>query len=61
MMCDVLDVSEISRVLAIAAHPDDLDFSAAGTVALWTGARIDVLYCIVTDGDAGGFDETFRT
>lgn len=58
-MCDVLDVSEISRVLAIAAHPDDLDFSAAGTVALWTGARIEVLYCIVTDGDAGGFDETF--
>ena len=50
---------EISRVLAIAAHPDDLDFGAAGTIAVWTAAGIDVVYCIVTDGDAGGFDETF--
>ena len=56
---DVRDDSEISRVLAIAAHPDDLDFGAAGTIAAWTGAGIDVVYCIVTDGDAGGFDETF--
>ena len=46
-------------MLAIAAHPDDLDFGAAGTIALWTGRGIDVVYCIVTDGDAGGFDETF--
>src|SRR5450755_2497572 len=56
---DVRDDSEISRVLAIAAHPDDLDFGAAGTIALWTGRGIEVVYCIVTDGDAGGFDETF--
>ena len=53
------DDAEISRVLAIAAHPDDLDFSAAGTIAGWTGAGIEVVYCIVTDGDAGGFDESF--
>ena len=56
---DVRDDAEISWVLAIAAHPDDLDFGAAGTIAAWTGAGIDVVYCIVTDGDAGGFDETF--
>ena len=53
------DDSDISQVLAIAAHPDDLDFGAAGTIATWTSAGIDVVYCIVTDGDAGGFDETF--
>ena len=53
------DDSEISRVLAIAAHPDDLDFGAAGTIALWTARGIGVVYCIVTDGDAGGFDEAF--
>jgi LmbE family N-acetylglucosaminyl deacetylase len=58
-MPDVRDDTEISRVLAIAAHPDDLDFGAAGTIALWTGRGIEVVYCIVTDGDAGGFDETF--
>jgi LmbE family N-acetylglucosaminyl deacetylase len=46
----------IERVLVVAAHPDDIDFSSAGTVAVWTGAGVAVSYCIVTDGDAGGFD-----
>ena len=50
--------SEVHRVLVVAAHPDDIDFSAAGTVALWTDAGVDVTYCLVTDGDAGGFDES---
>src|SRR2546421_1951560 len=54
----MLDDSEIQRILVIAAHPDDVDFSAAGTVALWTDAGIEVIYCIVTDGDAGGHDES---
>ena len=53
------DDAEISRVLAIAAHPDDLDFAAAGTIAGWTSAGLEVVYCLVTDGDAGGFDESF--
>jgi LmbE family N-acetylglucosaminyl deacetylase len=52
----VLDDSEISRILVIAAHPDDVDFGAAGTVATWTDARIEVVYCIATDGAAGGSD-----
>src|SRR4051794_33439524 len=47
---------EVERVLVVTAHPDDVDFGAAGTVATWTEAGIDVSYCIVTDGDAGGFD-----
>jgi LmbE family N-acetylglucosaminyl deacetylase len=46
----------IERVLAVMAHPDDVDFGAAGTIAQWTDAGIEVTYCIVTDGDAGGFD-----
>jgi LmbE family N-acetylglucosaminyl deacetylase len=53
----VTDDSAITRVLAIAAHPDDVDFGAAGTIAGWTDAGIKVSYCVVTDGDAGGFDE----
>ncbi len=44
------------RFLAIAAHPDDLDFGAAGTTASLTAAGHEVVYCLVTDGDAGGFD-----
>lgn len=46
----------IERVLAVMAHPDDVDFGAAGSIALWTDAGIEVTYCIITDGDAGGFD-----
>ena len=46
----------VSRVLVVTAHPDDVDFGVAGSVAAWTNAGIDVAYCVVTDGDAGGFD-----
>ncbi|HYN75223.1 MAG TPA: PIG-L deacetylase family protein [Candidatus Limnocylindria bacterium] len=52
----VLDDTEVQRVLAVTAHPDDVDFGAAGTIATWTRAGVEVTYCIVTDGDAGGFD-----
>jgi len=52
----VLDDDEVQRALVISAHPDDVDFGAAGTVATWSDAGIEVAYCIVTDGDAGGFD-----
>ncbi|MBC6456938.1 PIG-L deacetylase family protein [Actinomadura sp. HBU206391] len=38
------------------AHPDDVDFSSAGSIATWTDQGIEVTYLIVTDGDAGGFD-----
>jgi LmbE family N-acetylglucosaminyl deacetylase len=44
------------RVLVVTAHPDDVDFGAAGSVATWTDAGVEVTYCIVTDGDAGGSD-----
>jgi LmbE family N-acetylglucosaminyl deacetylase len=54
----MIDDSEVRRILVVNAHPDDVDFSAAGTVALWTDAGIEVTYCIVTDGDAGGHDES---
>jgi LmbE family N-acetylglucosaminyl deacetylase len=46
----------VERTLVVAAHPDDIDFGAAGTVATWTAAGIDVTYCVITDGQAGGFD-----
>ena len=46
----------VERALVIVAHPDDLDFGAAGTIASWTAAGTAVSYCICTDGDAGGFD-----
>lgn len=54
----MLNATEIERALVIAAHPDDVDFSAAGTVATLTDAGVRVTYCLVTDGQAGGFDMT---
>src|SRR4051794_13594928 len=51
-----LSDDEVERILVVNAHPDDVDFGAAGTIATWTDRGIDVSYCIVTDGDAGGFD-----
>ena len=50
------DEHVVERVLVIVAHPDDVDFGAGGTVATFTEAGLEVSYCIVTDGDAGGFD-----
>jgi LmbE family N-acetylglucosaminyl deacetylase len=47
---------DLSRVLTVTAHPDDVDFGAAGTVASLVAQGIEVTYCICTDGDAGGFD-----
>jgi LmbE family N-acetylglucosaminyl deacetylase len=48
----------VRRALVVVAHPDDVDFGAGGTVARWTDEAIAVTYCLVTAGDAGGFDPT---
>src|SRR4051812_21239330 len=53
-------VEHVERALCVLAHPDDVDFGSAGTVATWTAAGSKVTYCTVTDADAGGFDETPR-
>ena len=41
------------RVLVVSAHPDDVDFGCAGTVAAMTDAGVEVAYCFVTSGEAG--------
>jgi LmbE family N-acetylglucosaminyl deacetylase len=48
----------VRRVLVVTAHPDDVDFGSAGTVAAFTSAGVNVTYCIVTNGDAGGSDRS---
>jgi LmbE family N-acetylglucosaminyl deacetylase len=42
-----------TRALAVAAHPDDLEYGAAGAIALWTDEGKDVRYVLVTRGEAG--------
>jgi LmbE family N-acetylglucosaminyl deacetylase len=41
------------RLLAIVAHPDDLEYGAASAVARWTRAGKWVGYVVVTNGEAG--------
>ncbi|MGG5173639.1 PIG-L deacetylase family protein [Pseudarthrobacter sp. J1763] len=50
----------VERVLCFTAHPDDVDFGAAGTIAAWTAEGVEVTYCVMTDGDAGGFEPRER-
>ena len=52
--------TEIERVLAIAAHPDDIDFGASGTIATFVQQGLQVTYLLCTYGDQGGFDDTPR-
>lgn len=54
----MLGATEIERLLVVVAHPDDVDFGSAGTIATLTAAGVHVTYCLVTDGDAGGSDRT---
>jgi len=49
---------DVEKILVVCAHPDDVDFGVAGSVAVWVKAGIDVAYLIVTDGDAGGSDRS---
>ena len=41
------------RVLAVMAHPDDIEFMAGGTVARWARAGAELHYCLLTDGNSG--------
>ncbi|MCK2221417.1 PIG-L family deacetylase [Actinomadura sp. ATCC 31491] len=54
----MLPEAEINRVLVVTAHPDDVDFGSAGSVALFADRGVEVTYLLVTDGDAGGNERT---
>lgn len=41
------------RVLVITAHPDDIEFNCAGTVARWVRQGAVVRYVLCTSGQAG--------
>lgn len=48
------------RVLVVVAHPDDIDFGMAGTVATLTMAGAEVTYCLATSGEAGPPEDADR-
>ena len=41
------------RALAIAAHPDDLEYGASSAIARWTAAGKQVAYVLASRGEAG--------
>ena len=41
------------RVMVIVAHPDDPEFSCAGTIARWARAGAKICYVLCTSGDVG--------
>ena len=45
-------------LMVITAHPDDAEFGAAGTVALWTREGKKVVYVVCTNGDKGTSDRS---
>jgi LmbE family N-acetylglucosaminyl deacetylase len=42
--------------MVIVAHPDDAEFTVAGTVAAWTRTGCRVVYVVCTDGNAGSHE-----
>lgn len=56
----MMEDQEIERALVVGAHPDDIDFGMAGTVARWVDAGVEITYLLVTRGDQGGFDDMPR-
>jgi LmbE family N-acetylglucosaminyl deacetylase len=49
-------MSDTLRILVITAHPDDIEFGCAGSVAVWVDEGHEVSYVIVTDGSTGTSD-----
>lgn len=48
------------KAMVIVAHPDDIEFSCAGTVARWVQEGAEVVYVLCTSGDVG-IDEAGMT
>lgn len=42
-----------SKAMVIVAHPDDIEFGSAGTVARWVRDGCEVAYVLCTSGDVG--------
>jgi LmbE family N-acetylglucosaminyl deacetylase len=51
-----LNLPTPARALAIAAHPDDVEFGAGGTLAKWADRGCVISYLVCTDGSKGSWD-----
>jgi len=46
------------RVLAFGAHPDDIEFRVAGTLAKMASRGDEIYMCVVTNGNIGSYNRT---
>jgi LmbE family N-acetylglucosaminyl deacetylase len=51
-----VDLAPPARALAVGAHPDDIEFGCAATLAKWAKAGSDVQLLVLTDGSKGTWD-----
>jgi LmbE family N-acetylglucosaminyl deacetylase len=49
------------RVLAVGAHPDDIEFGCGATIARWARAGAHVELLVLTDGSKGSWEPTADT
>lgn len=50
------DLPTPDRVLAVGAHPDDVEFGCGATLAKWAARGTTVVHVICTDGSKGSWD-----
>ena len=55
------DLPVPERALAIAAHPDDIEFECGATLAKWAAAGCEVHHLVCTDGSKGTWDANADT
>lgn len=49
----IVNPAHPTRLLAVVAHPDDLEFTSGGTIALWTSNGCEATVCVCTHGEKG--------
>src|SRR6185295_13594025 len=56
MKNEALGANGPMTLMAIMAHPDDIDFGSAGSIAKWCSEGWTVYYVLATSGDKGTHD-----
>lgn len=51
-----VDLPRPDRVLAVGAHPDDVEFGCGATLAKWASQGTAVVHAVCTDGSKGSWD-----
>ncbi|HYG93673.1 MAG TPA: PIG-L deacetylase family protein [Nocardioides sp.] len=50
---DLLPDGDFRKVLCVVAHPDDVEYGTSSAIAKWTARGVEVVYLLLTRGEAG--------